>query len=64
MLNYFETLRLRALHTSMRKIELSLKSSHYTISEFSELADSYGCGSCRSTVAKTPFLCASFTVKM
>lgn len=42
MLNYLEALRLRALHTSMRKIELSLKSSHHTISEFFERADSYG----------------------
>ena len=42
MLNYLEALRLRALHTSMRKIELSLQSSHHTIKEFFERADANG----------------------
>ena len=37
MLNYLEALRLRALHASMGKIELSLQSSHYTIKDLFEL---------------------------
>lgn len=42
MLNYLEALRLRTLHTFMRKIELSLQSSHHTIKEFFERADANG----------------------
>lgn len=34
MLDYIEALRLRSLHTTMRKMELNLKSHHSTISEF------------------------------
>ena len=39
MLDYIETLRLMSLHTTMRKMELSLKSHHSTISEFFKRAD-------------------------
>lgn len=39
MLDYIEALRLRSLHTTMRKMELSLKSHHSTISEFFKRAD-------------------------
>lgn len=42
MLNYLKALRLRALHTSIRKIELSLQSSHRTIKEFFERTDANG----------------------
>ena len=39
MLDYIEALRLRSLHTTMRKMELSLKSHHSTIGEFFKRAD-------------------------
>lgn len=41
MLNYIETLRLRRLHTTMRKMELILKSHHSIISEFFKRADAH-----------------------
>ena len=39
MLDYIEALRLRSMHTTMRKMELSLKSHNSTISEFFKRAD-------------------------
>lgn len=41
MLEYIEALRLRSLHTTMRKLELSLKSTHSTISKFFKRADAH-----------------------